>query len=70
MIVPSSDIKEIRKNQEKTKDAISRIFKKGSTNFGDNKDFQGILKALKIGSALDMVALLKLAAFLISPLTV
>lgn len=63
-LVPSSDIKEIRKNQEKTKDAISRIFKKGSTNFGDNKDFQGILKALKIGSALDMAALLKLAAFL------
>ncbi len=63
-LVPSSDIKEIRKNQEKTKDAISRIFKKGSTNFGDNKDFQGILKALKIGSALDMTALLKLAAFL------
>lgn len=63
-LVPSSDIKEIRKNQEKTKDAISRIFKKGSTNFGDNKDFQGILKALKIGSALDMAALLKIAAFL------
>ena len=63
-LVPSSDIKEIRKNQEKTKDAISRIFKKGRTNFGDNKDFQGILKALKIGSALDMAALLKLAAFL------
>ena len=63
-LVPSSDIKEIRKNQEKTKDAISRIFKKGSTNFGDNKDFQGILKALKIGSALDMAALLRLAAFL------
>ena len=27
---PSSDIKEIRKNQEKTSDAIARIFKKGS----------------------------------------
>ncbi len=63
-LVPSSDIKEIRKNQEKTKDAISRIFKKGSTSFGDNKDFQGILKALKIGSALDMANLLKIAAFL------
>ncbi len=63
-LVPSSDIKEIRNNQEKTKDAISRLFKKGSTSFGDNKDFQGVLKALKIGSALDMANLLKIAAFL------
>ncbi|WP_026651494.1 endonuclease MutS2 [Butyrivibrio proteoclasticus] len=61
---PSSDIKEIRKNQQKTKDAIARIFKKGSTSFGDNKDFSGILKALKIGSSLDMASLLKVAAFL------
>ncbi|MBQ3794818.1 MAG: endonuclease MutS2 [Butyrivibrio sp.] len=63
-LVPSSDIKEIRKNQEKTSDAIARIFKKGSVSFGDNRDFTGALKALKIGSALDMVSLLRLAAFL------
>lgn len=61
---PSSDIKEIRKNLEKTQDAISRIFKKGSISFGDNRDFTGALKALKIGSALDMVSLLRIAAFL------
>ncbi len=61
---PSSDIKEIRKNQEKTADAIARIFKKGSTSFGDNRDFTGSLKALKIGSSLDIVGLLRLAAFL------
>ena len=29
-LVPSSDIKEIRKNQQKTSDAISRLFKKGN----------------------------------------
>ena len=34
---PSSDIKEIRKNLQKTNDAIARIFKKGSISFGDNK---------------------------------
>ena len=45
---PSSDLKEIRKNQEKTADAIARIFKKGSISFGDNRDFTGSLKALKI----------------------
>ncbi len=61
---PSSDIKEIRKNQEKTSDAIARIFKKGSTSFGDNRDFSGTLKALKIGSSLDMAGLLRLASFL------
>nr|WP_022767854.1 endonuclease MutS2 [Butyrivibrio sp. NC2007] len=61
---PSSDIKEIRKNLQKTNDAIARIFKKGSVNFGDNKEFGGILKALKIGSSLDMASLLRLASFL------
>ena len=61
---PSSDIKEIRKNLQKTNDAIARIFKKGSISFGDNKEFGGILKALKIGSSLDMASLLRLASFL------
>ncbi len=61
---PSSDIGEIRKNLKKTNDAIERLFKKGSISFGDNKDLRGVLKALKIESALDMSALLGLAAFL------
>lgn len=63
-LVPSSDIKEIRNNLTKTNDAIARIFKKGSTSFGDNRDFTGTLKALKIGAALDMGSLLRLASFL------
>ena len=63
-LVPSSDLREIRKNQEKTGDAIARIFKKGSVSFGNNKDFSGVLKALKIGSALDMPGLLSIASFL------
>ncbi len=61
---PSSDIAEIRKNLKKTNDAIERVFKKGSISFGDNKDLKGVLKALKIESALDMGALLGLASFL------
>ncbi len=61
---PSSDIREIRKNLQKTNDAIGRIFKKGSISFGDNKEFGGTLKALKIGSSLDMASLLRLASFL------
>ena len=63
-LVPSSDINEIRNNQKKTSDAVSRIFKKGSTSFGDNRNFEGTLKALKIGSALEPVSLLRIAAFL------
>ena len=61
---PSSDLSQIKKDLEKTKDAIARIFKKGSVSFGDNRDFRGALKALKIGSSLDMAGLLRLAAFL------
>ena len=61
---PSSDISEIRKNLKKTDDAINRIFKKGSISFGDNKDLNGIIKALKIESALDPASLLRIAAFL------
>ncbi len=63
-LLPSSDISEIRANQKKTGDAIARLFKKGSISFGDNRDFEGTLKALKIGSSLDMVGLLQLASFL------
>ena len=63
-LVPSSDIKEIRANLAKTQDGISRIFRKGSISFGDNRDFTGALKALKIGSALDMLTLLRISAFL------
>ncbi len=61
---PSSDLGQIRKDLEKTGDAIARIFKKGSISFGDNRDFKGALKALKIGSSLDMGGLLRIAAFL------
>ncbi len=63
-LLPSSDIGQIRADLRKTEDAIARIFKKGSVNFGDNRNFDGTLKALKIGSSLDMKGLLQLAAFL------
>jgi DNA mismatch repair protein MutS2 len=63
-LLPSTDIRQIRADQTRTGDAIARIFKKGSVNFGDNRNFDGTLKALKIGSSLDMRGLLQLAAFL------
>ncbi|MCR5657243.1 MAG: endonuclease MutS2 [Butyrivibrio sp.] len=63
-LLPSSDIREIRRNLQKTEAAISRIFKKGSVSFGSNRDLSGYLKALKIESSLDAAQLLNIASFL------
>ncbi|WP_029323550.1 endonuclease MutS2 [Butyrivibrio sp. AE3004] len=63
-LLPSSDIREIQRNQKKTEAAIARIFKKGSVSFGSNRDISGYLKALKIGSSLDAPQLLNIAGFL------
>ena len=61
---PSTDLKEIRKAQAETKDALSRLFKQGSTSFGGNKDIGFTVKTLEIGSTLSSVELLKIAKLL------
>lgn len=61
---PSIDLTQIRKAQTETKDALSRLFQKGSTSFGSNKDIGFSLKTLEIGSTLSMPELLKIARFL------
>lgn len=61
---PSTDLTQIRKAQTETKDALSRLFQKGSTSFGSNKDIGFSLKTLEIGSTLSMPELLKIARFL------
>lgn len=63
-LLPSDDIDEIRKNLQKTDDAIARIFQKGSISFGNNKNIESNARALKIGSALDAMQLLKIADLL------
>ena len=63
-LIPSTDIEEIRKNQRETKDALSRLFKSGSTSFGNNRDLGFSVKSLEIGSSLSAVELLKIAAML------
>ena len=63
-LLPSTDIQEIRKNQEETRDAISRIFKMGSTSFGSNKDLGFSIRSLEIGSTLSSSELLKIAGLL------
>ena len=61
---PGCDVAEIERAQEETAAAFSRIVKKGSTSFGNNKDIGFSLKSLEIGSTLSVLELLKIAAFL------
>lgn len=63
-LTPSHDLDKINQAQEETKDALSRIFKKGSTSFGGNKDLGFALKSLEIGSPLSVTELLKIASLL------
>ena len=63
-LIPSTDIEEIRRNQAETRDALSRLFKSGSTSFGNNRDLGFSVKSLEIGSALSASELLKIAAML------
>lgn len=63
-LIPGIDINEIRTAQSETRDALSRLFKQGSTSFGGNKDIGFSLKTLEIGSTLSAVELLKIAKLL------
>lgn len=63
-LVPGTDLDEIRTAQAETRDALSRLFKLGSTSFGGNKDIGFTVKTLDIGSTLSSVELLKIAKLL------
>lgn len=63
-LAPSTDIQEIRQNQKETGDALSRLFKVGSTSFGSNRDLGFSVKSLEIGSTLSAFELLKIAGML------
>ena len=63
-LIPSTDIEEIRKAQAETRDALNRLFKCGSTSFGNNRDLGFSVKSLEIGSTLSTSELLKIAAML------
>ncbi len=63
-LVPFVDIDEITRAQNETADALSRLFKKGSTSFGSNHDLGFSLRTLEIGSTLSMPELLKVARLL------
>ncbi len=63
-LMPSTDIGEIRRNQRQTADALRRLFKLGSTSFGNNKDLGFTLRSLEIGSTLAIPELLNIAGLL------
>ncbi|MBQ9134534.1 MAG: endonuclease MutS2 [Lachnospiraceae bacterium] len=63
-LVPVTDLSAITKAQRETADALSRLFKYGSTSFGSNYSLGFSIKSLEVGSALSMAELLKMAAFL------
>lgn len=61
---PMTDLEDINTAQTETEDALSRIFKLGSTSFGSNQEIGFALKSLEIGSTLSMPELLKIARLL------
>ncbi len=63
-LVPMTDLEEIRTAQTQTADALGRLFAKGSTSFGSNKDLGMSLKTLEVGSVLSIAELLRIASFL------
>lgn len=61
---PSTDINRIRLMQTQTKDALTRLFQKGSVSFGSVKDIRGSLKRLEIESSLGIMEILSVCALL------
>lgn len=63
-LLPSTDLQEIETWQMQTRDALTRLFGKGSISFGSNTDLGYAIKSLEIGSSLSCSELLKIAGML------
>ncbi len=63
-LMPETDLSHISHMQQETKDALSRIFKRGSVSFQGIYDVRPLLKHLEIGSSLTIVELLHVASLL------
>lgn len=61
---PSVVRSNIEQAQRETEDAVGRLLRRGSTNFGSNKDLGFSLKSLEVGSTLSASELLKIAMLL------
>lgn len=63
-LTPICDLDTINLLQTQTQDALSRLFRGGSTSFGGNKDIGFTVKSLEIGSCISASELLKIAKLL------
>ena len=63
-LLPSTNLQEIETWQLQTRDALTRLFGKGSISFGSNTDLGYAIKSLEIGSSLSCSELLKIAGML------
>ncbi len=61
---PSDDINTVCHLQTQTKDALTRLFQKGTISFGSVKDVRGSLKRLEIGSTIGIPELLAICSLL------
>ncbi|MCR5356716.1 MAG: endonuclease MutS2 [Lachnospiraceae bacterium] len=61
---PSADLSEVTKLQQETFDAVGRLLRNGSVNFGNNKDIGASLLRLDKGSSVNAVELLNIAGLL------
>ena len=67
---PQTDINIIQAMQQETRDALQRIYQKGSLSFNGVPDIRGALKLLEVGSALLAGELLKISSVLTATLRV
>ncbi len=63
-LIPSTDLDWIKNAQAETRDGLNRLFRSGSTSFGNNKDLGFSIRSLEIGSTLSAPELLKIASML------
>ncbi|MBO7357778.1 MAG: endonuclease MutS2 [Lachnospiraceae bacterium] len=63
-LTPMTDLDKIEQAQKETADALTRLFKKGSINFGSLKDLRFQIKSLEIGATLTAKELLSFASLL------
>ena len=61
---PCRDLEQIQTMQTQTKDALSRLFQKGTLSFHKVKDIRGSIKRLEIGSTLGIGELLDICSVL------
>lgn len=64
LLKPSVDLEQIQFAQQQTKDALTRIYQKGSLSFSGNHNPGASLKRLEIGGTLSIEELLRLCSLL------